>query len=446
MPTNCFDSDLPGVPFCGAPGFSVTRTKDLAMRFIPATIVITAALAVTPALLPSAKAADEAAGPIRALYLTGGCCHDYDTQKQLLTDGLGARANIAWTIDHEGGSSSDHKLSRHQQPDWAEPFDVVVYNMCFAAVRDDDFIENITRAHHDSDTGAVLLHCAMHSYRDAATDAWDRLIGLDTYHHEAQSSFLVEAVDGGHPIMAGFPEGGWQTPRDELYIVRESFDTLIPLASAYGEQTEQEHVVIWANEYGESRVFGTTVGHNTPTIADPVFLDTVARGLLWTVGKLDDAGDPMPGYEGTGEGLTTDEPFDHANATRLSGESIGTEGSWDDSGNTRDKALDGDTDTFFDAPHGEGAWVGLDLGEPTVIVGVRYAPREGYEERMNGGRFQGANKADFRDAVDLHTVLFIGDDGIISRRVNQDQAFRYVRYLSPDGGFGNVSVIEFYGE
>ena len=36
--------------------------------------------------------------------------------------------------------------------------------------------------------------------------------------------------------------------------------------------------------------------------------------------------------------------------SKLSGTVIGTTGSWNNSGNTRDKAFDGNTATYFDAP------------------------------------------------------------------------------------------------
>jgi type 1 glutamine amidotransferase len=35
-------------------------------------------------------------------------------------------------------------------------------------------------------------------------------------------------------------------------------------------------------------VFATTLGHNNDTVADPRYLDLVTRGLLWSLGKLDD--------------------------------------------------------------------------------------------------------------------------------------------------------------
>ncbi|MFP6671259.1 MAG: hypothetical protein VB857_07580, partial [Pirellulaceae bacterium] len=36
--------------------------------------------------------------PIRALLITGGCCHDYARQKLILTRGISARANVQWTV------------------------------------------------------------------------------------------------------------------------------------------------------------------------------------------------------------------------------------------------------------------------------------------------------------------------------------------------------------
>ena len=41
--------------------------------------------------------------PIKALLVTGGCCHDYERQKLILTQGISARADVEWTIVHQGG-------------------------------------------------------------------------------------------------------------------------------------------------------------------------------------------------------------------------------------------------------------------------------------------------------------------------------------------------------
>jgi autotransporter-associated beta strand protein len=130
----------------------------------------------------------------------------------------------------------------------------------------------------------------------------------------------------------------------------------------------------------------------------------------------------------------------------LNGPLIGTDGSYQDQGNTKEQAMDGDLGSFFDAPITDGAWVGRDLGTPKRITKVRYAPRNGYPGRMNGGIFQGANVADFSDAVDLFTISGSPlEETVTDQNIANTNGFRYVRYLGPAASQGNVAVVEFYG-
>src|SRR4051812_45962052 len=82
--------------------------------------------------LPPAVVADDAPKPIRALFIAGGCCHDYQKQKSLIPEGVSARANIEWTIVHQGGSTQNTKIPLYENPDWSKGFDVVVHDECFA--------------------------------------------------------------------------------------------------------------------------------------------------------------------------------------------------------------------------------------------------------------------------------------------------------------------------
>ena len=132
----------------------------------------------------------------------------------------------------------------------------------------------------------------------------------------------------------------------------------------------------------------------------------------------------------------------------LTGGIIGTAGSWGNSGNTITNVFDNDLNTFFDASGGNGDWVGLDfgVGVSNVIKQINYCPRSGFESRMVGGIFQGANQASFSGAVTLYTVTAQPATGAFtSASITNAAAFRYIRYLSPNGGFGNVAELEFYG-
>ena len=234
--------------------------------------------------------------PIRALLVTGGCCHDYETQKRILTEGISARAKVEWTVVHEG-TDRNSRNSVYSKPDWANGFDIVVHNECYGAIDDVAFVESIA-APHKAGIPAVMLHCSAHSYRAAKTDEWRMAVGITSTSHEKNRDLTIQRLNGEHPIMKGFPET-WADPADELYKNDKVWPTAVPLAKAYGQDTGKDHVVIWTNTYGKARVFSTTLGHNNATMQDRVYLDLVARGLLWACDKLDPDGKPVQGYEAT---------------------------------------------------------------------------------------------------------------------------------------------------
>src|ERR1700735_5204772 len=73
----------------------------------------------------AARADDAAVQPIRALLVTGGCCHDYSKQKDIITQGISARANVEWTIAFDPDRTTTHLNSIYQNDDWAKGFDVI---------------------------------------------------------------------------------------------------------------------------------------------------------------------------------------------------------------------------------------------------------------------------------------------------------------------------------
>jgi type 1 glutamine amidotransferase len=250
-------------------------------------------LAASLASLIPALHAEGAPQPLRALLVTGGCCHDYATQKKILREGISARANVEWTIVHEGSDRSDRN-SAYLKPDWAKGFDVVVHNECYGAEKEVAFVESIAAA-HKAGVPAVMLHCSSHSYRAAETDEWRMAVGITSRSHEKGRDLAVQRINSEHPVMQGFPEM-WTDPADELYKNEKVWPTAVPLAKAYGADTQQDHYVVWVNTYGKARVFSTTLGHHNATMADPVYLDLVTRGLLWSCDKLDPKGKALPGY------------------------------------------------------------------------------------------------------------------------------------------------------
>ncbi len=247
--------------------------------------------------------AEEAPKPIRALMVCGGCCHDYENQKRIISEGVSARANVEWTIvlenAPEGENERLHKVSIYEKPEWWKGYDVIVHNECFGAVDDVAFVEGITAAHKAGVAG-VMLHCSAHSYRAAKTDEWHHAVGITSTSHEKNRDLLVKVLQPENPVMKGFP-AEWPDAKDELYKNEKLWEGCVPLAQAYGEDTKKDHVVIWLNTYGAGKIFATTLGHSNETMSQPVYLDLVTRGLLWATGHLNDDGTPKPGYGPAGK-------------------------------------------------------------------------------------------------------------------------------------------------
>ena len=237
-----------------------------------------------------------AAEPIHALLIAGGCCHDYTAQTKILSEGISARANVTWTIIHEGDSEGrTHKFGIYNQPDWAKGFDVVLHDECTGQVTNVDWVEHIAKAHFDG-VPAVALHCAIHSYRYSSSDEWRKVLGVTSMRHQTPRPFEVVTLKPEHPVMKGFPPR-WQDDPDELYEIIKVWPNCIPLAEGITpNKPTDRHPVIWVNTCGKARVFGTTIGHSNETVQRPEYLDLVTRGLLWACEKLDADGKPKPGY------------------------------------------------------------------------------------------------------------------------------------------------------
>ncbi|MFB7140629.1 CBM35 domain-containing protein [Gottfriedia sp. NPDC056225] len=111
-----------------------------------------------------------------------------------------------------------------------------------------------------------------------------------------------------------------------------------------------------------------------------------------------------------------------------------------------DKAFDGNINTFYDFSQANGGYTGIDLGSgnQSVVKEIRYYPRAGYTGRMVGGKIQGSNISQTEGFVDLYTISSTPELGWNVAELSGETAYRYIRYVSPDGGYGNVAELEFY--
>jgi Trehalose utilisation len=261
--------------------------------------------------------AAETPKPIRALLIAGGCCHDYAMQKDILKQGIEARANVVVDVRYTADQSTHPPLPILGNPEYAQGYDLVIHDECGADISDPKLVEGVLKPHRDGIPG-VNLHCAMHCYRignpnDPVTlgtphGYWFEYLGLQSSGHGPQLPIAIHYVDTENPIAKGLSD--WTTINEEHYNNVHIFATAHAIAQ--GKQTikrrdgtdqTNEYVVAWTNTYGpnKTRVFSTTIGHNNVTVGDPRYLDLVTHGVLWATGHLAEDGSPAPGYGPAGK-------------------------------------------------------------------------------------------------------------------------------------------------
>ena len=222
---------------------------------------------------------------INALVISGGCCHDYGLQGRLLMDTINRVLPVDWTIAYQGGRGTRGVFTTYRTPRWADGFDIVVHNECTADVTDEKYIKTITSGHRPGPP-ALVIHCAMHTFRTAPFDDWREFLGVTTRRHTAAHNIKVKVAENIPAQFRGF-RPDWTTPVDELYVIEKLWPKASAVASAISPEDQKEYPLAWVNDYQGVRVFGTTLGHGNDTWNDATFQDLMVRGFKWALNRTD---------------------------------------------------------------------------------------------------------------------------------------------------------------
>ncbi len=243
--------------------------------------------ALTAAFALSATAV-HAEDTIKALYVTGGGAHDYEGQTVIITESLKTLIpHMEVTVSQvESNRNAPAEHPAFEGDDWAEGYDIVIYNKCNSANSNlPDLVERIVKPHREG-LPAVVIHCTMHCFRPDETGKWNEFVGVESTRHERGAPVTVTITKPDHPAVKDLPET-WSYEKGELYQVISEADNVVPLAHGVSGE-EVEHTLIWTNTYGEGRVFGTTIGHANETMLEDEFQTLLKNGVLWALGKSEE--------------------------------------------------------------------------------------------------------------------------------------------------------------
>jgi type 1 glutamine amidotransferase len=212
---------------------------------------------------------------INALFISGGGYHDYDKTTPYLAEQIGKQIPIQWTVKYG--------LDAFQDESFGDGFDVIIYDCCFPAESDPKGVENALRATREG-TPTVIVHCATVCF--LYLPEWQKLVGHTIKGHDKYRAMQTVKADPEHPIMKRFPDN-WKTEGDELYRISVPGGNSHALLQAKSPEDDKEHAVAWTHQYGQGRVFATSLGHDLKTIEDKDYHALLANGILWTLGRLD---------------------------------------------------------------------------------------------------------------------------------------------------------------
>jgi type 1 glutamine amidotransferase len=202
-----------------------------------------------------------------------------DDPRLLLSDRLPKFDALVMNNIHERDPFLPEDFSQltNQQKAAAQKFDEAVKQSILNYVRDGK--------------GIVGIHAATAAFQN--WPEYGRMMG-GYYSTHIFQDVAIKLDDPRHPVNACFDGKPFQI-NDEIYIFREPYsrDNLHVLLSLDldrmadpGKRPDKDYAVSWVNQYGQGRIFYTSLGHAAETYWNPLFLQHLLAGIQFAIGDL----------------------------------------------------------------------------------------------------------------------------------------------------------------
>ena len=130
----------------------------------------------------------------RALLVTGGCCHDYAKQKDIISEGISKRIPTEWEIFFENEPAEEQRVSLPSQV--GQMIMTTFYTAIASLTRKTEISLNPSPIHKEGKP-AIALHCAMHSYHwsipaeKGKKKAWPEMLGVSSKGHGPKAPITI---------------------------------------------------------------------------------------------------------------------------------------------------------------------------------------------------------------------------------------------------------------
>jgi type 1 glutamine amidotransferase len=150
------------------------------------------------------------------------------------------------------------------------------------------------------------VHSATDTYKD--WEPYWEMIGGSFDGHPWHESITVDVEDPSHPAAYHVPHG-WEITdeiyqfknyaRDRIHVILSMRDVSV---KGKGKRADNDYAISWCRNFGEGRVFYTSLGHREDVWTNPTYQAHLLGGLLWALGLA--AGDATPGLPKPGNEFT----------------------------------------------------------------------------------------------------------------------------------------------
>lgn len=243
-------------------------------------------------------------GATKVLYVTiePGRFHDYVTQKATF---LESSAKNGWETTVLTGSYDGLIEKIAKDSDFAEGYDVIVYNFCLALSSNLEAPYNIIEQTKTKGIPALLIHGSLHSFwptfrakgKDSvhapgapekartskallakwnkehpgkAFPSWATFTGISSAKHGPKTPIKTKNLLPDHATLKGVSE--YETVNAELYnniITAQDSKDSVPIMQ--GVQGKASAVILWEHPVGKSKTVSFSIGHFDAEWRQPEF-------------------------------------------------------------------------------------------------------------------------------------------------------------------------------